>query len=646
MSSDDPVTGIGRFREFGQRVVFTMCFVAVIALLLAMVVLWGVFAAVESLIAIGLTLHVAMQVAMAPGLTATPRAPEFLAEPESPAQEGENDADDFEDDSDAPRHATHNRLSDWLLEQSERLQPDDEPTYRGYLIGPAWLDLVAIVVESWRRTWSLSRLTREVGRRHLRGKYRSYVLFPVSLAMAVGDGLTIVGILIVLLVMFLFCALFLIILSSVWFVAVVLFRAIESAIAGARGILITCPHELCAQRIWLATYSCDRCGAKHAHLTPNKFGLLWHPCHCGKRLATTLLLGKWRLQASCPHCKNLLPPGIGREPIKHIPMFGAPRAGKSTLYCLILKSWRQSMADDPDAVRFLDARDEATLGLNNGCAEMEKTNPGAALRPVLVSVQPPNRPRTLLYLYDPAGENVIGRYRAGQQVYFAYATSCLVAIDPFTIEALRPQREKPLPSAEAPMEMLGALEAALRSRAVDGKRQKIKRLGVVVTKSDRVSAHPLGESLTECHPDVRAWLRNMDLGAQLDALEKEAERVEYFASGLSPRCGCLDYKRLALWISGMTDTPWTHPAKDCSCPGTVAETTRPARLAQPAVRLPAGSASDDQVDTVRAIDSDGGLPRSYILYRAGLAVAIGAVSIATWCVLAALAWNRVPRFWF
>ena len=576
------------FMALAQNVVLVATIVLVIVLLVLMPAMTLLLLAIGAAAAVWMLASTSLQVVRSAESELTLTWPGYLSDlarrdkPRRPAEPEDRAYDLYQvpdDDESAPGEPDESRTpvprlfrllpgAEKYNEMAARWQPETEPTYRQYLLGQAWTDLATTLTESGTRLFLLASALRTESDRRLKGEKRSNVLFPVRWSVNIAVAATALAAAGVSIAVLATCGLALTVGVLVWLIAVVALRGTEAAVARAREI--TMPCQTCDRQIRLPSYECRKCRARHNRLIPNRFGALWHPCHCGARLPTTILMSKWRLKAYCtnPECAIRLPPGIGRIPIQHVPILGARQAGKSTLSCLMLQDLGLKLADGSGSLRFEDHRDKARLGLTEGCKSVSKTTETAGLRPALITVSHWDGKRRLLYFFDPAGEDIDKRPALVQHAFMSYMRTFVVLLDPLTIPAvaarLGPARTSSdssrVPSSPDVLNaLIGTLqdlddEAARRGRRGGGPR--IKRAAVVVTKADLL----LPDQQEQLLHDSGQWLADMGLRDQLETLRQLAGQVQYLASGLPDPAsgwpeGCADYATLALWISNLADEP-------------------------------------------------------------------------------------------
>lgn len=387
------------------------------------------------------------------------------------------------------------------------------PAYRHYLLRQFWRDVAALFLHTV--PWWLSRVQRAISSltSSILTPPQGLFAFPVWLGLCAGlvlAGLPLVAAGVV------FGAVTVVIAAAGlagWSVCVAVLGSVERLWMAYRRILIACPHPGCYRRFALPTYACPRCDRRHPRLVPGLAGAFRHVCRCGARLPTTILLGRFRLAAYCPHCERPLPGRIGRARVEPLPIVGGPAAGKTTLMRLAVGE----------------------------LAEAAPQRAGAPQPPGATMLDLPSAGR-ILYLFDPAGELHTGATQVERLGYLDHGEALLFVIDPFALPELRPamsqeeRRLAPATSEEDPSDTLQRLLAELRSREDQGRQ---RRIAVVVTKTDLLRRTGVGRDLADPGADVRGWLEGVGLGNTIRTLEHAAGQVRYFASGLDSEPGAL-----------------------------------------------------------------------------------------------------------
>jgi hypothetical protein len=412
-----------------------------------------------------------------------------------------------------------------------------DPAYPHYLLSQLWRDAwsVGYRTANWclaQARWALATLTEA-----LLPRPRGFVLFPVWFGLCAGVVLAAVPLAVAALAFGAGATAVALAGLAGWSVCVAVLGAIERVWMAYRHILIACPHPGCYRRFALPEYACPRCAEHHSRLVPGRPGAFRHVCRCGARLPTTILLGRFRLGAYCPHCRRRLPDRIGRARVEHLPFVGGPAAGKTTLMFLAVRALRASAAGAQGRAEFVEARDArayagAVAELDRG-ARLAKTGPELPAATMLDLTLPTTH--RILYLFDPAGELHTGATQVERLRYLDHGEALLFVIDPFALPELAPAltsterelvEEATPTSDEDPADTLQRLLAELRSRADQGRQ---RRIAVVVTKADVLRRTAIGEGL---EADPRAWLDRVGLGNIIRTLDRTAGEVRYFASGL------------------------------------------------------------------------------------------------------------------
>ena len=429
-----------------------------------------------------------------------------------------------------------------------------DPAYPHYLLVQVWRDARSIERRTvpWcvaQARWAIATLTET-----LLPVPRGLALFPVWFGLCAGITLAAVPLAAAALAFGVALLVTVAVGLAGWSVCVVILGAVERVWMTYRRILLACPHAGCYQRFALPEYACPRCEERHARLVPGRLGAFRHVCRCGTRLPTTILLGRFRLGAYCPHCRRRLPGRIGRARVEPLPFVGGPAAGKTTLMFLVVRALRASAAGAQGRAEFVEARDArayagAVAELDRG-ERLAKTGPELPVATMLDLTLP--AAHRILYLFDPAGELHTGATHVERLRYLDHGEALLFVIDPFALPELRLAlstderrlvEEAIATSDEDPADTLQRLLAELRSRDDQGRQ---RRIAVVVTKADVLRRTSAGRGLDG---DARGWLEGLGLGNTIRTLERTAGEVRYFASGLDSPPSAL--AELFGWAAGL-----------------------------------------------------------------------------------------------
>ncbi|WP_440104020.1 TRAFAC clade GTPase domain-containing protein [Streptosporangium sp. H16] len=500
-----------------------------------------------------------------------------------------------------------------------------DPAYRHYLASQVWQDWRSIIrLASSRMSAGAARgLSRSTA--ILLGGKQGWVLFPIWLGVC--GGIVSATLPVAVTVLLIATAYLATVATGLlaWLVCVGVLRTIEQVLMLARRILQTCPYPGCYSKFTLPVYSCSTCGAKHRHLRPDLDGAFWHVCQCGTRLPTTILLGRFRLQAHCPRCDRRLPTRIGRVRIEPVPLVGGPDAGKTTFMALTVDALHGAVTAAGGTVLFADEGDEAAfrqLRRELAAGKISKTLPDLP-RAVMLDITLPGgseKGSRILYLFDPSGEHYTGASKVEEMHYLAHGEALILVIDPFALPAVQDhllESESRLLKArgvilsrEDPADTFTRLRNELAGRS-DGGRQR--RVAVVLTKADLLESTTSGRGVKN---DLPGWLTLMGLGNLVRELRNQGVQTRYLTSGLPPVTA--QVVELFGWLTGLR-------LKGDPAAVTTAELT-------------AGDARRPWDAKARP---EGRLPLSYLISRRGIAaitVALSTTVIVMLSLLMLTAW--------
>lgn len=499
-----------------------------------------------------------------------------------------------------------------------------DPAYPHYLSRQVWKDWTAILRTASPRIAAKAQKALGTVSGTLMGGQQGWFLFPVWLAICGGILSAAVPVFVVAVLIMTLYAATVVLGLLVWLVCVGLLRLVDQAFVLAYRILQTCPYPGCYSRFTLPVYACPTCGNKHAKLRPDLNGAARHVCQCGTRLPTTILLGRYRLQAFCPHCERLLPTRVGRVRIEPLPFVGGPDAGKTTFMALSVDAIHGAVNEAGGRAFFADKTDELAfrrLRVELSTGRISKT--GAELpKAVMLDIALPGKTGgdRILYLFDPSGEHYTGASKVEEMRYLSHGEALILVIDPFAlpdVQAHLLQSEREMLTAkgvslspEDPADTFTRLRNELASRADGGKQ---RRVAVVLSKADLLRGTTSGRGID----DLRTWLKLMGLGNLVRELDHQRADVRFFASGLPPRRA--EIAELLGWLAGLRLS--AHPAEAAG-----GHATEPA----------AGDARRPWDSKPRP---SGRPPLSYLIFRRGLAAAITLTSALTVILFSVLLLN-------
>lgn len=465
------------------------------------------------------------------------------------------------------------------------LVPTKDPAIRSYFFGKGYRDLRATIIESWQRN---VRSAQQFFSKAPGGDDPEE-MFQSGVWVAAGVSTLIFG------TAFFACAsaIHVLLLGLIFLLVYVGFSIlwlVERGYLGIRSFFMACPH--CHERSTIPEYFCDGCGAVHARLLPNSYGITFHLCECGKRLPATFFLNRGRLQARCPSCHE----NIAREHVESrrifIPVMGGPSAGKSAF---LFGAVRQLIDREADALGFkaepFDKRSErayhSLVGLLQSGRPPDKTHDPIP-RAFNLALHKNGRLAFLLYLYDPAGEAYQDADKLAAHRFHKYLSGMILIVDPFAIPEVRSRYEAELKHQHGSLKpsdlrIEDAVDRLLLTLEADfglSKRGRVRPpLAVVLNKVDAFDLENIvGETAVD--RAVAAWkgdrpadrdaVRNSVLKEQLSKWGEQAfvsriegrfSNVRYFscsALGRMPDGSGADFAGTAvlpplLWIFGHAD---------------------------------------------------------------------------------------------
>lgn len=467
----------------------------------------------------------------------------------------------------------------------------EDPAIRSYFFGKGYRDLTDTIAESWQR--NLDSANEFFSKAPENGNAESIIRAGVWVAAGVSTLVfgTAFFVTISVLHIVLLCMAF-----SAIYIGFTALWLLERSYLAIRSFFMACPH--CHERTTIPEYFCDGCGAIHAQLLPNSYGITSHTCTCGKQLPATFFLDRGRLQARCPQCHE----NIAREHVESrrifVPIMGGPSAGKSAF---LFGAVKQLVDDEANCLGFsaklFDRRSEGAyrgvVGLLESGRPPDKTRDPIP-RAFNIALHKDGRLAFLLYLYDPAGEAYQEADKLAAHGFHDYLSGMVLIVDPFAIAAVRDRYKADLKRdqnsikpSELPIEdVVDRLLLTLEAEFGLPKRGRVKQpLAIVLNKVDAFDLDDvIGEAAVDrafatwsgAQPVSRDVVRNKVLRDQLvnwgeqafvSRIEGRFGHVRYFscsALGRMPDGSRAEFTARAvlpplLWIFGQVDSAGFAP---------------------------------------------------------------------------------------
>ncbi|MGH3750478.1 MAG: TRAFAC clade GTPase domain-containing protein, partial [Micromonosporaceae bacterium] len=308
--------------------------------------------------------------------------------------------------------------------------PDsDEPAFSRYLVTQVWRDHLAVLADTLSTASRPAMLLGAGATKALLGGWQAFALAPLWLVVAAGLLTGAVGCLVVMALVFAGQAATVAVAGGAQLLGVAAVRGLDGLLVSVRRTRPACPHPGCYRSFTRPEHACSRCGAAHRKLAAGRHGVLRRVCRCGALLPTSVLLGRNRLHAACPHCHRPLPGSIGHAPLVHLPIVGGPAAGKSTYTHLAVGALRQHAG----RVRFADPDEAEAFASRLAALRAGKEAPRTPVelpQATTLDVELTGAGRCLMYLFDPPGEHYTSADRIGWQRYLDHADTLLLVVDP------------------------------------------------------------------------------------------------------------------------------------------------------------------------------------------------------------------------
>ena len=423
-----------------------------------------------------------------------------------------------------------------------------EPAFRQYYFRKAYHDYLQVVQESWVSNSKLGLWVIEIGKTLFTNSGVLFTwplgvaFFAVAAVGAIAGALAYVVFGLVHLLLVLLCGATAISLAG-------LARIAEYVSMTWRRIFLVCPHADCYRPIMLPTYVCPHCGATHLRLVPGSYGIFRRICKCTARLPTLFLFGRNNLPSFCPHsdCGRPLNSSWGVIRNLHVPIVGGPAAGKTSFMMASMCELHDLSTKGEIGLEFPEKNHET---LFERCrkdflqgtlvAKTAEQSPDA----FQVKLETGDR-KSLLYLYDAAGElyqqsDVLARHE-----YYAYTHGVVFLLDPFSLPQvqvdyaalLKTTAERVKPCAEMAQDVYDRMIGTLRSFSNSDRAFKSIPFAVVVTKADafgiakNIEVTAVNDTNSRAEPEsgaVRQWLINNGESNLVRCIENDFKKVRYF----------------------------------------------------------------------------------------------------------------------
>ncbi len=450
----------------------------------------------------------------------------------------------------------------------------DEPAYRQYFCRRAFLDLRDILIDDW------GRITKPL--RNLGGEDagRNVIIFIVLFCFCGFVSYPVIGAILATLIVNVGFALAF---SAVISTMVVLNLLLMITVRGAELGFVTyyrftnhCPA--CYEKFPLPVYECS-CGARHKRLLPGTYGIFLRKCRCGRRLSTSYLFGRHRIESFCPYCDARLE---GEDPTLRpvlLPVVAGRSAGKTSYQVALLMRLQERRKHGEIDLSFVSSDDrykyDAAVSMFQGGQLLPQTLervPKAlqlnfSVREKGEALLGKVRAKKLrLHLFDAAGEAYQDEQYMAQLKFLGHCHGLMMLIDPLSIESVRGRyarelklhREDVNPSDTNPEDVYDRLLEFLEQNGVRVVGRKVPfPLAVVVTKRDAFDlpdeigqralarwqkvadrqAAQKGQPLRRVKPSwvVRKWLIDHELAGVISKIESQFESYRYFSCSVFGR---------------------------------------------------------------------------------------------------------------
>ena len=319
-------------------------------------------------------------------------------------------------------------------------EKDDEPARRSYFFGPGYAQLGATIKNAFELNAASGEKISTTGK-SFKGDSTGVWGGVKSIG---GFIYTVVGYICVYVIGMFLCAVLGLIHGSITTVVMILTYVIFTIVWIIDRIYLLknkirsdCPT--CHSRFLIPTFMCPDCGAMHKKLVPGPYGIWKHKCSCGKKIPSTFLNGRSKLDAYCPDCGSPLVASDARPIV--FQLVGGSKAGKTVYLSAFFHEYLQKLSTNrnleltiADQYRpYFDELEEWYSGVD--CPATAQLN--SQMYPVIIDSS--LGVKRQFSIYDIAGEMFDGFTADSevQQQQFHYCNGLLFLIDPFSSGDLR-----------------------------------------------------------------------------------------------------------------------------------------------------------------------------------------------------------------
>lgn len=433
---------------------------------------------------------------------------------------------------------------------------DDEPAKRSYFFGPGFIQLKNTIKRAFRLS-ALSRqnidkvATRIVSKGGFLGLILSilaliYKAVAYTVIFVIGTLFSLIFALIHGTITTVFMIVCYIIFTIVWL--------IDRIYLKVKKITSVCPN--CKEKFLIPTFECPECGRKHKKLVPGPYGIFFHKCECGRKLPSTFMTGRSKINSLCPICGSSLAASDARQLV--FQLVGGSNAGKTVFLSAFYHEFFEQCKKVPDInitipdeyYQFFQELEEWYGGME--CPATYKMN--SQMYPIIVTGEKGKLgTKRQFSVFDIAGEMFDGSTADSEmnQKQFHYCDGLLFLIDPFSSSMFRDEVIKSgdelenyseLPSEDVVTNFINYLIKTGNKKA--NSRCDIP-INVIITKGDakeikgRVGPAKL-KNILKKNPDLyeniqqvrdercRQFLYDIGMSAAIDNLEIQFTNIHYF----------------------------------------------------------------------------------------------------------------------
>jgi hypothetical protein len=339
----------------------------------------------------------------------------------------------------------------------------------------------------------------------------------------------------------------LLVLQCLLLLIIVLLRPGQYLWVFSRGLRYVCPSGNCGSHfsaMKVPVHICNKCGSAYTNLWPSSYGVLYHICEgndnkCKQKLPTMDFLGRNQLIRVCRNCGTEF---VSRSSFKlttnTVAVIGGKSVGKTSMILMMAhelldysdtKQYRAEI-DTPEQRMYYE-REWKLLSSGRTVAPTSGSVPDAFILRLSIKGN-----KSLLYLYDSAGEQFTRISSLSQHAYLQKICGIIILVDPLSLPRYSLADGNDLDNQPGSMRSIVPFKEIVEPLLNISNRFYSENpnlpVAIVITKADiPLVKNILGDILAgkiagdKCRNALCAW----GAGTELMSIEAKFKNVNYFA---------------------------------------------------------------------------------------------------------------------